>query len=117
MSQPGPGSREVFFAAAIVGTQVTEWIDHSVAVGFVVEHPAGVTTAYTVEGSNATKDAIAANVNAGIFTYDPPTIPAKSAAENFGVKVKSDKAFRRIRMKMVSSVAGGNSIKITATEG
>lgn len=102
------------FNEAAGGTQTTvdTFVPKSSIVGYAVDHPAGTTTTYTVEGSNSPDSEIAAATDKWL-TYDAVTIPAKSSAEYFGVRL-TQFPFRRCRMKAVTS-AGSGTIVIDVT--
>jgi hypothetical protein len=88
-------------------------------VGIVIQHPAGVTTTYSVEGSSTPQNLF--DSGAGIWGYwdlrdrdgNKLDAAAKSAAETFTLSIVPP--FKRIRIKMVTTVAGGNKIVIEQT--
>ena len=95
--------------AAASGTQyTTRAFVRGAHAGFSVTHPAATTTTYTVEASVGS----GAEVRRGAetyFTYDAVTIPAKSAAETFGVDL-SDFPHPLVRLKMVTSAGTGTIV-------
>ena len=106
-------SNRVFNAAAD-GTQTTTatYVPASSVVGYMVNHPGSTTTTYTVEASNSPDSEIALTTDSW-FTYDAISIPQKSSAEVFGVRLTAF-PFRRARMKAVTA-SGTGTIVIDVT--
>lgn len=102
------------FNAAASGTQYSSYVKVNAEelVGFQIDHPASTTTAYTVQASNSTDAAVTAGTDKW-FDHTDITIPSKSSAENFGVRVV-DFPFYMARIKMVTS-SGTGTIRVDAT--
>lgn len=84
-------------------------------VSFTVDHPASATTDYTVQVSNVTDDELLAS-ESDWTDYSAITIPQKTSAGSFGVAVTKC-AYRRVRLKAVTSVASGSVVVRTEVKG
>jgi hypothetical protein len=99
-------------AAATVATFYSSALQASSAtcIGVDITHPAVNQTTYTIQGTNAPKQD--QGVAANWFDYDAVTIPAKTSAERFGVRL-TNFPFAAMRVKMVNT-AGTNTVTISA---
>jgi hypothetical protein len=106
----------VIYNTQITGTETkfSGWVrmNREDGVGITVDHPA-ISTGYTVQASNSSEQDIA-NGTEKVFDYTSVTIPAKIAAEVFGVELVDFKhAFARLKLVNVS---GTGTPVITASK-
>jgi hypothetical protein len=94
-------------ASTVTGAEIDIPDGHDAS--YIVDHPAGVTVTYTVEVSNSSDERKQLGT-AKWTTYSAVTIPAKSAAEVFGVEL-SGISFRRARLKGVFSGAASVGVE------
>jgi hypothetical protein len=82
-------------------------VERMTQFALTVDHPGGsTTTAYTVQASNMTDLEASLGQDDWIDDTSVATIPSKTAAEKFGIKV-TKASFSRYRLKAVTSAGGG----------
>ena len=85
-------------------------VDRAKHAGFTIDNPAGVTADYSFQVSNMTDDEVKMGLD-DWSDYDfVPTLNIAGAAKKYMELVNL--GFRRVRIKIVASVAGGNKVVI-----